>query len=82
MTVDAEVGYGQIHVIVPADAEVRLVTDVNAGHVVVNDNETAAGVGRRDSVTIPALISSTGTHRTIVIDARIGGGEIRIDQGR
>lgn len=80
MTVDAVVGYGQIHVIVPADAEIQLVTDVNAGHVVVNDNETAAGIRRRDSVTIPARATSTGTHRTIVIDARLGGGEIRIDQ--
>jgi phage shock protein PspC (stress-responsive transcriptional regulator) len=81
LTVHATVGYGQLRVIVPADAAVRVVTDLNAGHVVVNGDETAAGLRRDDVVTIPARSGATEQPaRAITLDLELGAGEVRVDQ--
>ena len=79
LTVDASVGYGQIRVIVPSDAELRLHTDVNAGHTVVDGDETSAGIHRDDTRTIPALApAANGVVRTIDLDLEVGAGEIEV----
>jgi phage shock protein PspC (stress-responsive transcriptional regulator) len=76
LTVEASVGYGQVRVIVPADAELRILSDVNAGHVVVNGEETSAGFHRDDTLTVPAR--SAGADHTIVLDLGVGAGEISV----
>jgi len=79
LTVDASVGYGQIRVIVPRDAELRLRTDVNAGHTVVDGEEISEGIHRDDTRTIPALTPATnGVVRTIDLDLEVGAGEIKV----
>ncbi len=79
LTVDASVGYGQIRVIVPSDAELRLHTDVNAGHTVVDGDEISDGIHRDDTRTIPALAPATnGVVRTIDLDLEVGAGEIKV----
>jgi predicted membrane protein len=79
LTVDASVGYGQIRVIVPSDAELRLRTNVNAGHTVVDGDEISDGIHRDDTRTIPALTSATnGVVRTIDLDLEVGAGEIKV----
>ena len=88
LMVNAEVGYGQIRVLVPADTEVRIVSDINAGHILVNGDEKAAGFRRDDVTTVPARAATettgttetTGRHHTIVLDVSIGGGEVKVTQ--
>ena len=79
LMVDAEIGYGQVRVLVPADTEVRIVSDINAGHIVVNGDETAAGFRRDDVTTVPAR-TTTGSRHTIVLDVGVGGGEVEVTQ--
>ena len=79
LTVDAEIGYGQVRVIVPADTEVRILSDINAGHIMINGDETAAGFRRDDVTTVPAR-TTTGSHHTIVLDVGVGGGEVEVTQ--
>ena len=77
LTVRATVGYGQIRVVVPADAELRIQSDVNAGHVVVDGDETSAGFRRDEVLTVPAD-SPDAARRTIVLDVGVGGGEVDV----
>ncbi len=79
LTVEASVGYGQVLVIVPADAELRILSDVNAGHVVINGDETSAGFHRDDTLTVPAR-SAEGVDHTIVLDLGVGAGEVNVRQ--
>lgn len=79
LVVDAEVGYGQVRVLVPADTEIRIVSDINAGHILINGDETAAGFRRDDVTTVPAR-TTTGTHHTVVLDVSVGGGEVKVTQ--
>jgi len=75
--VNADVGVGRLHVIVPAGAIVELTSEVGTGHVMVGDREVLAGVRHDDRRTLQALGEPTGT---IVLDLRIGIGEIDIDR--
>jgi len=79
LVVDAEVGYGQVRVLVPADTEIRIVSDINAGHIIINGDETAAGFRRDDVTTVPAR-TTTGAHHTVVLDVSVGGGEVKVTQ--
>ncbi len=81
LTIQASVGYGQVRVIVPADAELRIVSDINAGHLVINGDETSSGLHREDTLTVPAR-SAGGAKRTIVLDLDVGGGELNVSQTR
>ena len=76
---DAELGIGGLRVIVPTDAELVLSTTVNAGHVVIDGREVSAGMRQSDERRIKPTTAS-GTHRVIVLDLRVGAGEIRIDR--
>lgn len=79
LPIEASVGYGQVRVTVPADAELRIVSDLNAGHIVVNGEEILEGFHREDVTIIPALTPDGAAH-TIVLDLAVGGGEIEITQ--
>lgn len=89
VTVGAEVGYGQILLYVPADVELRLITRVGAGHVVVDGTEITAGVRHEDERTIAPVTSTTGmgetgtgetARRRITLDLEVGAGEINIQR--
>ncbi len=79
LEVDASVGYGRIHVIVPDDVELVVHSDVNAGRIVIDGNETVEGFHRDDTFTIPAP-AATGTAPTIDLDLAVGAGEIEISR--
>ena len=75
--VDAEVGVGRLHVIVPAGATLVVTSEVGTGHLVIGDREVVAGVRQDDRRTIAAIGESTGT---IELDLRVGIGEIDLDR--
>ena len=75
--VHAEVGYGQLRVVVPSGVTLHLITRVGAGHIVLDDAELVAGMRHEDDRVVPAIGEQT-TPRTITLDLQIGGGEIRI----
>ncbi len=75
--VNAEVGVGRLHVIVPAGATLVLVNDVGVGHLVIGDREAVAGIRQDDRRTIAAIGEPMGT---IELDLRVGIGEIDIDR--
>ena len=74
--VNAEVGVGRLHVIVPAGATLVVTSEVGTGHVVIGDREVVAGVRQNDRRTIAAIGEPTGT---IELDLRVGIGEIDLD---
>jgi phage shock protein PspC (stress-responsive transcriptional regulator) len=81
VTVRADVGYGQIRVVVPNGVELHLITRVGAGHVVLDGTELIAGVRHEDDRVVPAVgeqVGSGAKPRTIVLDLEVGGGEISI----
>ncbi len=75
--VDAEVGVGRLHVIVPAGATLVVTSEVGTGHLVIGDREVVAGVRQDDRRTIAAIGEPTGT---IELDLRVGIGEIDLDR--
>lgn len=75
--VDAEVGVGRLHVIVPAGATLVVTSEVGTGHLVIGEREVVAGVRQDDRRTIAAIGEPTGT---IELDLRVGIGEIDIDR--
>ena len=75
--VHAEVGYGQLRIVVPSGVTLHLITRVGAGHIVLDDAELVAGMRHEDDRVVPAIGEQT-TPRTITLDLQIGGGEIRI----
>lgn len=75
--IPAEVGIGRLHVIVPAGAELVIVSDVGAGIVVVGDREVIEGVDQQDTLTVDAIADRAGT---IELDLRVGMGEIDVDR--
>lgn len=79
VTVRADVGYGQIRVVVPGGVELQLKTRIGAGHVVLDRQELIAGVRNEDDRVVPAA-AENGPARTIVLDLEVGGGEISISR--
>jgi hypothetical protein len=75
--VNAEVGIGRLHVIVPAGAILVVTSEVGTGHLVIGDREVVAGVRQNDRRTIAAVGEPTGT---IELDLRVGIGEIDLDR--
>lgn len=75
--VNAEVGIGRLHVIVPAGATLVVTSEVGTGHLVIGDREVVAGVRQNDRRTISAVGEPTGT---IELDLRVGIGEIDLDR--
>ena len=77
LRIEAEVGIGRLHVIVPAGARLVITSDVGAGHVVIGDREVFAGVDQGETRTLEAVGDEVGT---IELDVRVGIGEIDIDR--
>ena len=77
LQVVASVGYGRVRILVPAEAALQIRTDVNAGHVVVDGEETSAGLRRDDTLTVPAR-SGDGAGPTIELDIGVGAGEVSV----
>jgi phage shock protein PspC (stress-responsive transcriptional regulator) len=73
--VKADLGIGDLHVIVPANASVDAEGRVQAGDVVV--------LGRKDSGTHvhSHVIDRTGSGRVLVLDLRTGLGKIVVERG-
>ena len=80
VTVHAEVGFGRLHVIVPADAVIELATDVGAGHVVIDGREITSGFRQDDNRTDWGAGDRPTDGQTFVLDLRMGAGEIAIDR--
>lgn len=82
VTVEAEVGYGRLHVLLPDDVTVIIHTEVNAGHAVLDGDELIDGLRQRDDRTVPAAGAPDDAEEqaTVQLDLRIGGGEISIDR--
>jgi len=84
-TVDAEVGVGRLHVIVPHGTVLEIRSRLGAGSIVVDGDEIVAGVqhddARRD---IPddadPTVPYTDDGPMIVLDVEIGAGLISIDR--
>ncbi|HEY4331345.1 MAG TPA: PspC domain-containing protein [Ilumatobacteraceae bacterium] len=73
--VDAEVGVGEIDVVLPAATAVHLITHLGAGHVVVDGDEVAAGVRHDDERT---LDPQAGGGSALTVDLDLGAGEINV----
>ena len=80
VTVHAEVGFGRLHVIVPADAVIELATDVGAGHVVIDGREITSGFRQDDNRTDWGAGDRPTDGQTFVLDLKMGAGEIAIDR--
>jgi phage shock protein PspC (stress-responsive transcriptional regulator) len=80
--VDAEVGYGRIHLLVPDDVVLEVHSAVNAGHVVIDGREVVAGLRQRDDRTIAVPDTTAGSDEveTLRLDLQVGAGEISIDR--
>lgn len=76
VTIDAEIGYGRIHLLVPDDVDLVIHSEMNAGHVVIDGTEVFAGFRQSDDRTITA----DGATDTLQLDLRVGAGEISIDR--
>lgn len=76
VTVNAEVGFGRLFVLVPRDVTLQINTTLGAGHAVLDGREIANGIRQQDERTIEPVRTS---QRTLILDLRIGGGEIAID---
>lgn len=78
LTVTAEVGFGRLAVIVPDDVTLEIDVEFGAGHAVLEGDEIAAGM-RHDVQLLDRPDSGPGT-RIIVLDLRVGGGEISVER--
>jgi phage shock protein PspC (stress-responsive transcriptional regulator) len=79
VNVQAEVGMGRLHVRLPSDVDLRLITDVGMGQVQISDDEIASGVRQQDSRDVPATPGPA--EGTIVLDLRVGMGQIDVELG-
>jgi len=78
VTVQAEVGFGQLRLLVPTGTVLDLRTSVGAGHVVVDGAEVGNGV-RIDTTTVNR--PAGGATMTVIVDAEVGAGELAIERG-
>ncbi|MGH8892126.1 MAG: PspC domain-containing protein [Actinomycetes bacterium] len=76
--VQARLGVGELHVIVPLDSRVVVQGDVGAGTMRLFDGDPLDGTDLHDSVTSigPPGVSPSGTQ--ITIDAEVGLGELEV----
>lgn len=78
ITVDAEVGMGQLRIIVPDDLDLVLRTDIGAGVAMVDGTEIADGIRQVDTRTLDAR--STPADGSVVLDLRVGMGQIAVER--
>jgi len=77
VTIDAKLGVGRLHILLPADAVLTMDATVGAGHIVIEGHETAAGLHVSDRDTNQPR-GASGT--AFVIHAAVGAGELAIDR--
>jgi phage shock protein PspC (stress-responsive transcriptional regulator) len=75
--VRAEVGVGQLRVIVPAEATVVIDAELGGGNLRIAGEDVADGVRHHDRRTLEPAGASSGT---IVLDVEVGAGQIDIDR--
>ncbi len=84
MAVTAEVGFGRLLVIVPADAVVQVHTEVGLGTLDAEGRSLASGV-RQDAdrlLTPPGAVAGPASARAvIVLDLRVGVGQVEVVRG-
>jgi phage shock protein PspC (stress-responsive transcriptional regulator) len=76
VTIDANVGMGQLRVLVPDDADVRLSTEVGMGQIQVDDREITSGVRQSDELTVPATAEAPAG--TFSMNLEVGMGQILV----
>jgi predicted membrane protein len=77
VVVDASVTFGELHVIVPEDVAVELDAKVTGGEIITEIGEGSDGMGLRVNADEPGDEGSG----TIVLDLRMGFGELRVVRG-
>jgi phage shock protein PspC (stress-responsive transcriptional regulator) len=80
VTTQADVGMGQLRIVVPRDVAVRLSIDVGVGDIQLpGDNEKDVDVapGKRKEVTLPATTGGKDT-ATLDLDLRVGIGQAEV----
>ncbi|MFZ4718816.1 MAG: PspC domain-containing protein [Ilumatobacteraceae bacterium] len=77
VAIDAEVGLGRLHVVVPQDVVLELHTDAGAGQVQLGERELSSGV--RQQTTLTDRPSGT-TSGTLELDLRVGMGQIDVER--
>lgn len=78
--IDAQVGYGRLRVLVAAGDDVRVATNINAGHVVIDGVEITAGVRHQDARMLVSAEATEPAGRPVVLDLRLGAGEITVER--
>lgn len=77
ITIEAEVGLGRLHVVVPDDVNLTLLLDAGAGQMELDGNEISSGWRQQDTRTVTADGTPAGT---MVLDLRVGMGQIDVDR--
>lgn len=78
LTVPIDVSAGNLVIRVPRGAQVAAQTNIGAGQVtwhVAGDDSSTSGVGRRDSLGVPA------DQATLLLQIRIGAGDVTVEEG-
>jgi phage shock protein PspC (stress-responsive transcriptional regulator) len=80
LAVSAEVGIGQLRVIVPDSAVLRVESHLGAGVLTLDDDQLTKGVRQDDTRTIEPSATVEGQTSTIELDLEVGAGVIDIDR--
>ncbi len=75
VTLEGEVGVGELKVLLPADVGIELVGSVNSGRMSVFGETVGLGTGIDQRIIVAPPADGAGT---IVLDLHVGGGELEI----
>jgi hypothetical protein len=75
----AEVGVGRLHLVVPTGSVIIVRSRIGAGHLVIDGREAMSGVSL-DQVVEDGGGSTSTAGRPIMLDLRVGAGEISIER--
>jgi hypothetical protein len=78
ITMGAEVGMGQLRVLVPSNVDVEVRSDVGAGETRVWGHEVSNGF--REQTTRTAVADVTPAEGTLTLDLRVGMGQISVER--
>jgi phage shock protein PspC (stress-responsive transcriptional regulator) len=78
LRVDAEVGVGYLHVVLPADAGVQVTAHTGAGELVLPDHSHRNGMSRTGKLDLPA--TEPQSHGTIALNLQVGAGRLEVDR--
>lgn len=77
VAIDAEVGLGRLHVLVPDDVVLQLHTDVGAGQAELGDRELSSGIRQETQLTDRPDGATSGT---LDLELRVGMGQIDVER--